>query len=204
MKQQKGFTLIELLIVVAIIGILAAIAVPNFLNAQVRAKIARVRADVRSLSTALQSYYVDHNTYIPDFGGPDVEDRSWKFLTTPISYISGLESARDPFTANSGAESGGVGSFGGVRTYYDYGGGIWHNNSEEQNQQRLQFYMNNRLGFVILSFGPDRKREFPWNDAALRAIGHQTQEGNQYIYNPSNGLNSAGDVIATMGGPLGQ
>jgi len=63
MRKLRGFTLIELLIVVAIIAILAAIAVPNFLEAQVRAKVSRARTDQRSLSVALEAYYVDNNVY---------------------------------------------------------------------------------------------------------------------------------------------
>ncbi len=63
MKRMKGFTLIELLIVVAIIAILAAIAVPNFLEAQVRSKVSRVRTDHRSMATAIEAYYVDNNSY---------------------------------------------------------------------------------------------------------------------------------------------
>ncbi len=63
-----GFTLIELLIVVAIIAILAAIAVPNFLEAQTRAKVSRVKADVRSIATALEAYRIDQNLYPSDAG----------------------------------------------------------------------------------------------------------------------------------------
>ena len=63
MKNLRGFTLIELLIVVAIIAILAAIAVPNFLEAQTRSKVSRVKSDQRSLATAIETYYVDNNTY---------------------------------------------------------------------------------------------------------------------------------------------
>ena len=63
MKKTKAFTLIELLIVVAIIAILAAIAVPNFLEAQIRSKVSRARADMRTMATALESYYVDNNQY---------------------------------------------------------------------------------------------------------------------------------------------
>jgi type II secretion system protein G len=63
-RNDKGFTLIELLIVVAIIGIIAAIAIPNLLNAIDRGKQKRTMADLRSLGTAVESYSID-NSYYP-------------------------------------------------------------------------------------------------------------------------------------------
>ena len=62
-RDSKGFTLIELLIVVAIIGIIAAIAIPNLLNAIDRGKQKRTMADMRSIGTAIESYAVDNNVY---------------------------------------------------------------------------------------------------------------------------------------------
>ncbi len=62
-RNQKGFTLIELLIVVAIIGIIAAIAIPNLLNAIDRGKQKRTMADLRSVGTAVESYSIDNNVY---------------------------------------------------------------------------------------------------------------------------------------------
>lgn len=100
---SRGFTLIELLIVVAIIAILAAIAVPNFLEAQVRSKVSRAKADMRSIATAVESYAVDNNKYPPaveygsmfmwgDVNMPPYHMKTSSYFTTPISYMSSLPS----------------------------------------------------------------------------------------------------------------
>ncbi|MBN1475338.1 prepilin-type N-terminal cleavage/methylation domain-containing protein [Candidatus Sumerlaeota bacterium] len=113
MRSDHAFTLIELLIVVAIIAILAAIAVPNFLEAQTRAKVSRTYSDMRSMATALESYAIDYNRYVPfhfsggtsevwgiPVGGDVTIDGTYGTLnprilryiplTTPVSYITSV------------------------------------------------------------------------------------------------------------------
>ena len=68
-SNRKGFTLIELLIVVAIIGIIVAIAIPNLLNAIQRAKQKKSMGDMRSIGTAAESYSIDYNSYPPAAAG---------------------------------------------------------------------------------------------------------------------------------------
>lgn len=63
MLNRKGFTLIELLIVVVIIGILAAIAIPKFSNTKEKAYIAAMKSDLRNLVTAQESYFADTDLY---------------------------------------------------------------------------------------------------------------------------------------------
>jgi len=98
--SKKGFTLIELLIVVAIIGIIAAIAIPNLLNAIQRGKQKRTMADIRAIGTSVEAYAVDNNMY-PAGGSPvasiasNTEPKYIKKMPThdawegEIDYISG-------------------------------------------------------------------------------------------------------------------
>ncbi len=71
-RRESGFTLIELLIVIAIIGILAAIAIPNLLNAVQRGKQKRTMSDMRALATAIEAYAVDNNNYPPAACNPGI------------------------------------------------------------------------------------------------------------------------------------
>ncbi len=69
-KSQKGFTLIELMIVVAIIGILAAIAIPNFLRFQLRARSSEGKTNIAALRTAQESYQAEFGNYVSTLAVP--------------------------------------------------------------------------------------------------------------------------------------
>ncbi|MFH1743435.1 MAG: prepilin-type N-terminal cleavage/methylation domain-containing protein [bacterium] len=90
--KAHGFTLIELLIVVAIIGILAAIAVPNFLGAQTRARVARVDSDMRSMAVAIETYHLDHGQFPRQapFNTCIIALNGLPELTTPVGYLSSI------------------------------------------------------------------------------------------------------------------
>ncbi|MBN1516074.1 hypothetical protein JXA32_05860 [Candidatus Sumerlaeota bacterium] len=95
-KKNTVSRLVELLVVLLIIAILAAIAVPNFLEFQTRAKVSRAKADLRTMATALEAYFVDNRAYPVD---PDI---LWQ---GSVRYITGP--ANDPYTYGEYYSSGG-------------------------------------------------------------------------------------------------
>ena len=68
-RRARGFTLVELLIVIVIIGVLVAIAIPQFHYTRDRAFIATMKHDLKNLSTAQEAYFVDHQAYSATVGG---------------------------------------------------------------------------------------------------------------------------------------
>jgi len=141
MQSSRAFTLVELLIVVAIIAILALIALPNFLEAQTRSKVARVHSDMRSLAVALEAYHVDYNDYPASANPPTWQPptKTW-LLTTPVAYITAIP--RDPFVYRAPAMllGGPFGVFGQYIHYVD--------------QTVLDQY------WLLFSYGPDGDMEF--------------------------------------------
>ena len=184
MRTHRGFTLIELLIVVAIIGILAAIAVPNFLNAQIRAKVSRVVSDMKTLETALESYRLDQNVYPTcnkarvagsgDYFHPN--DIRFYRMTTPIAYISSVPD--DPFATYVNASD--FAQWGGAYDYVNTTPGS-HNGGWSH-------------VWRINSWGPDNHNG--WGGQRNDQGNSNCQDGvPKFVYKSSNGLISKGDVV---------
>jgi prepilin-type N-terminal cleavage/methylation domain-containing protein len=211
--MRKGFTLIELLIVVAIIAILAAIAVPNFLEAQVRAKVSRVKADMRSLATALESYTVDNNkpltviilnnTAANEISGPSLIQPgktscvSARFmrLTTPIAYFTSV--VPDPFAKDgfgldiNNAPTTQYDTFDYFNAFDFAPGGV-----KESTGSWRGAGLTSGAAWRLSSAGPDKINRFgggPVSSGAPNIFGVD--------YDPTNGTISRGDVVRIGGGP---
>ena len=213
---RHAFTLIELLIVVAIIAILAAIAVPNFLEAQTRSKVSRVKADMRSVATAMEAYAVDHNRYATpsdsDGGLIDnppaavdvspFETRVPLLLTTPVAYITSRP--HDPFASarNDGSRIYHCTTHDYVRLraqvspQHD-----WLHVYHEFFEQVTGADPPSAVLYFMVSFGPDGK-----HDADVPHAGHDDHDDDEEehhdhehgagaLYDPTNGTLSRGDIL---------
>lgn len=197
--QRKAFTLIELLIVVAIIAILAAIAVPNFLEAQTRSKVSRVKADMRSIATAIEAYQTDHNRYPPINA---VWGYHWSLpslISTPVAYISSAI-LRDPFNSGQFFQDDPYTRFNAATLDY------WWATKEYYDSKGFGWYVGNAPGvdgtqpgaprakWDLMSKGPDAH----WGHSNHPAgPGIELDNPQVWAYDPTNGTNSWGNIIRT-------
>jgi prepilin-type N-terminal cleavage/methylation domain-containing protein len=186
MRKITGFTLIELLIVIAIILILIAIALPNFLEAQIRAKVARVEADLRTVTIALETYYLDWGQYAPQSEDEfDFTAHGLAQLTTPLTYLAEL-----PYDAFVGHQSQ---AQDGVPVYFEMA-------STSPNPFRAAAGFKppkNIHAYALYSHGPNVTDDFDGEGSwPFGGVGPQcNSEGITTInYSPTNGTRSRGNI----------
>ncbi|HUT25263.1 MAG TPA: prepilin-type N-terminal cleavage/methylation domain-containing protein [Sumerlaeia bacterium] len=184
--KRRGFTLIELLIVVAIIAILAAIAVPNFLEAQVRSKVSRVTSDLRALATAIEAYRIDNNAYMPySLWGQHTDSPYLNALSTPVAYITSSASMKDPFWGQGDRTVDNTEPrYGYVKAWPDQAGGgapVLHRLAQEGIDDG---YMPSSVQWFLVSLGPDKIQ-----NADTGGTPHMF-----LLYDPTNGTRSGGDI----------
>ncbi len=186
---KNGFTLIELLIVVAIIGILAAIAVPNFLNAQMRAMLARTYADLKAIYGAMEMYRLDSGSYVPDYDSGAVpgvtgvsmnEYLTYSKLTTPVAYMASVP--MDPYFGSSATR----GFHPKSAAFFQYAGP--HSGMESP---RPAWRPSGTI-YTITSLGPDFTDQQAWS--------YPHDQAYRITYNASNGLKSSGDIYMSNKG----
>lgn len=198
MKYRQAFTLVELLIVVAIIGILSAIALPNYRNATIKSHVVKAKMDLRSLSVGLESYRLDNNRFPRK--NSDVQFFTFYLmpdLTTPIAYVNNpsvidpfgpVEEYEDATRQPPGLDEGFAANQQPlIKNSYTYTPYVSLSRIHGRPELR-------REGFALVSVGPDRQDsymvDFPFPQY-YRFPGETVRDS---IYNPSNGLESFGDI----------
>jgi type II secretory pathway pseudopilin PulG len=177
----------------SIILILVSIAMPNYLDSLVRARVVRARADMRTISTAVESYFIDWHLYPPDHNPipSDLrpEETGLFQLTTPITYLQELP--EDIFNlAGSGMENGGD-----VRWFKMASTGV----------APAYMGLTNPVmdAYALYSRGPDVKNDFnrsaQWTYDRDNANPCQPFRIGYMNYNPTNGTKSGGDIVLAGG-----
>ncbi|MDX1973757.1 MAG: prepilin-type N-terminal cleavage/methylation domain-containing protein, partial [Candidatus Sumerlaeia bacterium] len=201
---ERAFTLIELLIVVAIIAILASIAVPNFLEAQTRAKVAATQADMRTLATALETYRVDNNRYpfrtpsldvdttvFPVFPDGTVRFRDLTAVTSPVAYLS--TPPKDIFEKSQFDGSGNIPNWDPINNIIEYFSPLL---AHELTPRGATTPFKDDTPWILASVGPDGRLGSVNKPNKVINFGRNSAEQNSWRdeYDPTNGTISFGNI----------
>jgi prepilin-type N-terminal cleavage/methylation domain-containing protein len=210
--KKLGFTLIELLIVIAIILILISIALPNFLEAQVRARITNAMGEMRAIEPAIAAYYQDWKRFprdgfeIPSIAGyyPEENPRIWVQLTSPIKYFSTIpyDEFHSAYKDTNNLQRSDK------HQTYRYYAAWWRclalGGSPVQKSEKCtslgggKNYDSDFLGkWIIWSPGPNRVHDFgEWAMyKPLARAGWSVTSGSSPFYCATNGTISDGDIV---------
>lgn len=186
--KKSGFTLLELLVVIAIILILIAIALPNFLEAQMRARVTKAKSEIRTLGQALELYRVDWKIYPPRsvqyYKDESPEQIGLTWLLSPIAYLTTLPD--DPFPTGVDFHTGLPGS--GPAGYILTGVDSIPNETALTHPHGGVFLRT----WLLFSAGPDAPMTEVDSEGGCMAIniGRPIYQG----YSPTNGTRSRGDI----------
>jgi prepilin-type N-terminal cleavage/methylation domain-containing protein len=213
-NRFPAFTLIELLIVVAIIAILAAIAVPNFLEAQVRAKVSRAHADMRTLAMLLETYAVDNSMY-PQAEVNGTLKYLWQ-LSTPVAYCAN-SNFDDPFTPHGPSTNHNV-TIATLR-YFGFSNRGYLDTHSSPPSVAGQLYSPRTpkygeddedlriLWFLVFCHGPNGVIDNLNVAGGGRFVRDPVMADPKlfvsYVYDPSNGTVSPGEIFRSGGSPVG-
>lgn len=202
-QPRTAFTLLELMVTVAILSILAAIALPNYREAQVRAQVSAAESNARTVLAALEVYATDHNAYPPTrpvFPHDPLglfADVQLDQLREPVAYLSG-GNLTDPFGDAR------------MQNYFKQNNPRW----SSPNPTRSLLYYNYRdladswhmpclalNGAAIVSLGPGRTDSLgAYRPFGMDCFGLMYEYSNMVhhpvntVYDPTNGLLSDGDI----------
>ena len=209
-RQHRAFSLVELLMVVAVIGILSAAALPNYLEAQTRAKVSASKANINTLTVALEVYAVDNHAYpstralFPEDRLGILAEKQCLALVHPINYL-GNATFKDPFARAreltyfrdlpSRPAPRGINATNSL-LYFNY-----TNLAINWEMPCLE-----RKGAAVVSLGPDNldslgayrpvsvecfRQMYPYSGGAHHPVNT--------VYDPTNGTVSLGDIAGFVG-----
>lgn len=186
-RQISAFTLVELLLVIVVIAILAAIAVPSLSNAQVRSKVASTKNALRTVAASFEAHRTDNHDYPTHDEGGYIS--YYRHLTSPIAYLTSADMVLDPFR---------------VKFVYEM---QWHDkylrhapyNLDGSESAELTWFRKPLAAYygswVLFSCGPSHDPDF-YDVYTLSPIGtvNPNPKPRLLLYDPTNGVNSLGII----------